>query len=196
MGAPLYERVMGQANWARLPAAVRDAHDVHDRRVFAGEARISAGSSVLAWIVARVMRFPPAVERTPVRVTMQRNEDGSETWTREFGRHRFRSTLSRRDSDPPGRIRERFGPMTFRMALPVDETGLQMPLERGQWLGIPLPRWLTPRSDTREFVDAEGRFRFDVDISLPMLGRVVRYEGWLRPETLSKVAGPIDRPSR
>jgi len=119
-----------------------------------------------------------------VRVTMQRNADGSETWKRRFGGHRFESTLSRCDTDPPGRIRERFGWMSFRLALPSDESGLRMPLERGQWLGIPLPRLLTPRSDTREFVDAQGRFCFDVDISLPLLGRVVRYEGWLRPETV------------
>ncbi|MCC2655533.1 MAG: Saccharopine dehydrogenase [Panacagrimonas sp.] len=178
----LYERVMGRAEWSRMPEPVRDAHDLFDQRVFVGEARISAGGNALAWIVARVMRFPPAIECTPVRVTMQRNHDGSETWTRAFGRHRFGSTLSRRDSDPPGRIRERFGPMSFRLALPADESGLRMPLERGQWLGIPLPGWLTPRSDTREFVDAQGRFCFDVDISLPLLGRVVRYEGWLQPD--------------
>lgn len=178
---PLYARAMGDAAWARLPAVVRDAHDVSDRRVSAGQARITSGSNPVAWIVSRVMRFPPATEHTPVRVTMQRNLDGSETWTREFGRHRFRSTLSRRDSDAPGRIRERFGAMSFRLALPADETGLRMPLERGQWLGVPLPRWLTPRSETREYVDDQGRFRFDVDISLPLVGRVVRYEGWLVP---------------
>jgi saccharopine dehydrogenase-like NADP-dependent oxidoreductase len=179
----LYERVMGREKWSRLPAAVRDAHDLFDRRVFAGEARIGAGTHPLAWIVSRFMRFPPAIERTPVRVTMQRRHDGSETWTREFGRHAFRSTLSRCEADPPGRIRERFGPMSFRLDLPGDETGLRMPLERGQWLGVPLPGFLTPRSDTREFVDAQGRFCFDVDISLPGLGRVVRYEGWLMPAT-------------
>ncbi|MGH8517401.1 MAG: DUF4166 domain-containing protein, partial [Panacagrimonas sp.] len=181
----LYERVMGVADWSRLPAAVRDAHDLFDRRVFCGEARISGGANPLAWLLARFMRFPPAVARTHVRVTMQRRHDGAETWTREFGRHRFQSTLSRCASDPPGRIRERFGPMSFRLALPVDETGLRMPLERGQWLGIPLPRWITPRSETREFVDEQGRFRFDVDISLPGIGRVVRYEGWLVPEVAS-----------
>ena len=181
MSPPLYQRVIAPTDWARLPAIVRDAHEVHDRRVFAGEARISAGSNALAWIVSRLMRFPPAIECTPVRVTMQRNPDGSETWTREFGRHAFRSTLSRRESDPPGRIRERFGLLSFRLALPVDASGLQMPLERAECLGIPLPRLLTPRSDTREFVDAQGRFCFDVDVSLPWIGRVVRYEGWLSP---------------
>jgi hypothetical protein len=178
----LYEGVMGSAAWSRLPAAVRDVHDLFDHRAFRGEARITGGTNPLAWILARVMRFPPAIERTPVRVTMERRPDGAETWRREFGRHRFASTLSRRASDPRGRIRERFGPMSFLLALPVDESGLQMPLERGEWLGIPLPRWITPRSETREFVDAQGRFRFDVDISLPGMGRVVRYEGWLVPE--------------
>ncbi len=78
---------------------------------------------------------------------------------------------------------ERFGMLSFRIALPVTEQGLEMPVKRAYCLGIPLPNWLTPRSQTREFVDAQGRFNFDVAVYLPGAGLVVRYRGWLKPET-------------
>ena len=40
---------------------------------------------------------------------------------------------------------------------------------------------LAPKSQTAEFVDEDGRFRFDVAISVPLVGPVVRYRGWLAP---------------
>lgn len=176
----LYERALGEG-FERLPSQVRDVHEVFDLRRFRGEARVTGGTGALAWMIGRIMRFPPPVERTPVAVRMERC-GSSERWTREFGRYRFQSTLSRDERDPAGQVREQFGPLRFRLQVPVDEAGLQMPMIDATAFGfIPLPRWLTPVSRTREYVDAQGRFCFDVDISLPFVGRVVRYEGWLLP---------------
>lgn len=176
----LYERALG-AEVARLPPQVQDSHDVFDMRRFRGEARVTGGVGPLAWLIGRLMRFPPTIERTPVVVQMERC-GASERWTRQFGRYRFESVLSAEAGDPPGQVRERFGGLVFRLKVPVDETGLQMPMLGATALGVPLPRWIVPVSQTREYVDAQGRFCFDVDISLPMVGRVVRYEGWLVPE--------------
>ena len=44
---------------------------------------------------------------------------------------------------------------------------------------VPLPRTLAPSTRAHEEVDAEGRFVFDVEISAPLIGRLVRYRGWL-----------------
>ena len=44
-----------------------------------------------------------------------------------------------------------------------------------------MPMWMAPRSNSFETV-AEGKFRFHVDISHPLLGLIVRYRGWLVPE--------------
>lgn len=182
----LYERALG-SDWQRLPAPLRAGHEVFDLSRFRGEARVTAGAGPLPWMIGRVMGFPPSAACTPVRVTMDRRDaDGSERWTRQFGTHRFQSTLSIEPGDPPNQVRERFGPLKFRLQLPVDDTGLQMPMIGATALGfIPLPRWLTPVSTTREFVDAQGRFCFDVDISMVLVGRVVRYEGWLVDERAS-----------
>jgi hypothetical protein len=52
-------------------------------------------------------------------------------------------------------------------------------MRRWSLFGIPLPAWLGPRSDSFESVD-QGRFRFHVAISHPLLGSIVRYRGWLQ----------------
>ena len=44
---------------------------------------------------------------------------------------------------------------------------------------LPLPRFLAPRSQARAFVDDTGRYRFDVPITLPLIGALVHYRGWL-----------------
>jgi hypothetical protein len=57
---------------------------------------------------------------------------------------------------------------------------------------VPLPHWLAPRSTATEAVDEEGRFRFDVPIALPMIGRLTHYSGWLVPEELEATAAPVE----
>jgi hypothetical protein len=47
-----------------------------------------------------------------------------------------------------------------------------------RFLGIRLPRWCWPHVKAFETA-AGGRFRFDVEIGLPAIGRLVRYRGWL-----------------
>jgi Domain of unknown function (DUF4166) len=47
-------------------------------------------------------------------------------------------------------------------------------------MGIPLPGWSLPRSDTTEAADGP-RTTFDVALSLPLIGPIVRYRGWVAP---------------
>jgi len=76
-------------------------------------------------------------------------------------------------------IRERFGPFRFEIALRVEDGGLHYPVRRGTILGLPLPRALLPRSDTVESA-RDDRASFDVAISLPGIGDIVRYRECLR----------------
>ncbi|HBF91779.1 MAG TPA: saccharopine dehydrogenase, partial [Hyphomonas atlantica] len=84
---------------------------------------------------------------------------------------------------PPGsgRMRERFGLLSFTIALGVNDTHLAYPVVSARLLGAPLPPFLRPRSTTRETVDAQGRACFDVRIDLPLGGHVATYTGWLEP---------------
>ncbi len=170
---PLYARIMGD-RFAALPPMVRAIHSVNGDGGAAGEGRVERGANLFARLSGRVMRFPPPGDY-PLHVAFAERE-GVECWTRDFGGHCFTSRLSR-DGDY---VVERFGPLRFAFALPSDGDGLLMVLLRWSAFGIPLPRLLAPRIDAREW-EQDGRFRLMVDIRVPIVGRVVRYTGWLEP---------------
>lgn len=170
---PLYARVMGEA-FGRLPPSVQAMHDVAGDLGAAGRAEVVRGRNPLARLVGQLMGFPVAGTHD-LHVHFD-ERDGVETWTRDFTGKVFASRLS----EEGGRLIERFGPLRFSFDLEGDASGLQMRMRGWSLFGIPLPRALAPRSEAREF-EEEGRFHFDVPISLPLIGLVVHYRGWLRP---------------
>lgn len=181
---PLFAETLGNA-YDGLPAALRELHFVAASdgatRTFAGRAEVLRGRGLLSRIVGATIGFPPAGRDVPVRVTMQRQAD-SELWTRDFAGRTFRSRLSPGGAPGCCIVRERFGPVVLYIALDTRRRGrIGYPVVAGSMLGIPLPRFLLPRSDTFEHVDAEGRACFDVAISLPIAGHIATYRGWLVP---------------
>ena len=174
--------------FAKLPPALRDLHDVLDVRAFVGSARVDRGTGLLSRLIGWGMGFPRAAADVPVRVDMQRTAAG-ETWQRRFGSARFKSHLYRHADAPEGEIWERFGVLSFRIKLERTIGDLQFPVDAVRLFGIfPLPRLLVPRSDTREYIDEYGNACFDVKISHPLAGFIVRYQGWLQ----SIEANPTD----
>jgi len=171
---PLYARVMGE-DFARLPPAVRALHLVHGDLAASGMAEVIRGTNVLARLIGRVMGFPSAAAQVPVSVWM-REEGGVETWRRDFGGICFESRLARRGS----LLVERFGAISFAMALKREPDGLSMPFRHWGIGPVPMPRFLLPRGTAREY-EADGRVHFDVPIALPLIGPVIHYKGWLKP---------------
>jgi hypothetical protein len=168
---PLYARVMGE-RFRALPPAVRHMHEVYGDSGASGEAVVTGGRTMLAKLVAQLMRFPkPGTYRLHVSFA---ECCGVERWTRRFGDQTFSSRLSERD----GRLVERFGPLRFAFDLLSCSKGLEMHLRGWSLLGLPLPLLLAPRGVAREWEEG-GRFHFDVPIALPLVGMVVHYTGWL-----------------
>ncbi|HEY1606365.1 MAG TPA: DUF4166 domain-containing protein [Allosphingosinicella sp.] len=181
---PLYARLLG-ADFDLLPPAVRTLHDLNGEGGAAGEGTVVRGRGLLGRTIARLMRFPPA-GTWPLHVAF-RERNGAETWTRDFGGHRFASALS---AVRGGLVEERFGPLRFAFALPAGPDGLEMRLCRWSAFRLPMPRFLAPLISAREWQDKEGRFRFDVTVALPLVGEMARYSGWLVP---SGVEGSRDK---
>lgn len=184
---PLYLRIMGD-DFGRLPPLVRDMHQMIGDAGAEGEAEVATGGT-LAQLVARLFRLPSAGKCVALQLWMS-EEEGVETWTRTFGTRSFSSRLEQRGK----LLVERFGPFRFAMDLVPEPMGLSMEFRRW-WIGpVPMPRFLAPRIRGKES-EQDGLFRFDVEIGLPLLGRLVCYCGWLRRRTAAVSAGPADRPN-
>lgn len=174
--SPLYRRIMGD-RFARLRPAVSAMHDDPWVVRARGRATVTASSNLVARILCRIVGFPPASRDLPVTVTFERIGD-EEKWTRQFGRHVFCSRLS----EEAGELIERFGPLRFRFSLEEKDGGIAMTHRGWSAFGLKMPIWLGPSGTARESGEG-GLFTFDVPVAVPLLGEIVRYRGWLQPET-------------
>ena len=129
-------------------------------------------AQVIAWFAG----FPSAGRNLRAAVTIEREGNG-EVWVRRFGTKAFASHLN----EVAGKLTERFGAITFDLDAAADAQGFRLSIVRARLGELPLPRFLTPQTDASAGIDENGRYRFDVAISLPVIGRLVRYRGWLTP---------------
>lgn len=174
----LYRRVLGDG-FDRLPAPVRRMHEISEASTATGQAEITRGQSAVAGLIGWLARLPAAGTDVPTTVLFS-PADGSELWRRTFGRSSFQTVLSAAPGRP-GHLVERLGLMRFLLRVPVDDDqGLSMILAGMTVLGIPVPRMLWPRIGATERVE-DGLFAFDVSVSAPIGGLIIRYRGRLRP---------------
>jgi hypothetical protein len=173
---PLYRRILGAA-WDKLPDEVRAMHDgVNSAR---GVASVERGGNPVARMVAAVFRLPEAGTDVPVCVKFE-IENGHETWRRDFAGREFVSTQREGSGRAARLIEECFGPVTVALAVVLEGGRLRLIVRRWSLFGVVLPLWLAPGGDAFECVE-DGRFRFDVEIRHRVIGRIVRYRGWLVP---------------
>lgn len=161
---------------------VRAFHSQTSPAVWSGKAKITGGQNPIAKVLSLIFGFPSSGDEVPVTISIDRTiaDDGqtSERWTRTFGAKSMSSVLRHA---PSGDFNESFAPFAFKIALDADQNGIAWPLAGWKIGKLPLPRNLAPRSEAREFQDDEGRFRFDVRLSLPLVGLLAHYQGWLTP---------------
>jgi hypothetical protein len=174
MSPPLYRRLLGPG-FEALPARVRELHDLDGVSVWEGRAKVERGRSLLARIAAALSSLPPDADDCPLRVTFEA-VGGREIWTRQFADARFRSV----QYEAGGLLRERAGPTTFVFTPVASAEGLALRLDGFRILALPMPRLLHPAVRTFES-EREGRYRFEVEARLPLVGLLVRYAGWLEP---------------
>jgi hypothetical protein len=168
----LYRRLLGD-RFDELPDQVRALHDVSAPATWTGRTDVWRGGNAISRALATMLGLPPEGRDQPLNVTFTPRGD-TEIWQRVFGAKIFRSTQW---ADGP-QLRERVGPVVLHMTLQLDHGGLGLTLVGVSVLGIPLPAFVLPRISTRES-ERDGRYLFEVEAVMPLLGRLVRYEGVL-----------------
>jgi hypothetical protein len=172
-GEPPHIRALG----AVLPLGLRMFHGRPGVRHASGIAKVVLGKGLARWVL-RLLGMSLVAGSQSLAVTFTPDGAG-ERWTRRFGGGGFTTRIA---ASGEGNLEECFGPFSFAFRLSAEAGELRWVLI-GSWLvGIPLPRALWPRVTAREWSGAEGRYCMLVDIALPLLGPLLRYEGTLEAE--------------
>lgn len=193
MGAamtPVYRRVLGQ-RFDELPPQVRALHDVTVPATWTGRADVVRGTSFVIRLIALLTGIPATADGVALTVTFTPDATG-ERWERRFGRRVFASHQRAGD----GVIRERMGPATIVLRPRLEGDSLCLGLDGMTVLGLPVPRVLWPVIATRE-QEVGGRYRFEVEARLPLVGLLVRYAGHLEPQdprTVPKISALKNMP--
>jgi hypothetical protein len=171
----MYQRLLGNA-WKLLPEPLIK---LHSSKKAEGLAKVEVGKNPLSRLIASVFGFPKAGQDIPVQVSFQL-KDGGELWQRTFAGKSFSSFQSEGTGRSEKLLSERFGPCNFGLALIADSEKLSLIVRRWDIFGIPLPLAFAPTANSYEDV-IDGKFNFHVEISHPLTGLIVRYQGWLIP---------------
>jgi hypothetical protein len=176
---PLFQLVLRDA-FELLPSALQQLHTIKGQSLYSGLCRVKQGSNPVARIVMALFGFPKPACEVPITVRLYQ-EGASERWVRSVADRSFSSQMSRGVGPSEGLIRERFGPIAIDMALVSQGPTLGYVIRRWSLFGIPMPLWLGPSTIATEYADAQGRFRFDVELRHPFLGLLTHYAGSLSP---------------
>lgn len=157
---------------AALPPVLARAHRGH-AKLF-GAVDVERGG-LPASIIAAIAGMPEAGRGIPFFVTGDHRHEAV-SWLRNFDGVRFDSTFEREGDH----LIERHGPLQLRLKIVVEDGRLTYRLIDARCLGFTLPAWLTPSLDAWE-AEEDGRYQFEVAISLPGVGLLARYGGLLDP---------------
>ncbi len=194
-----YARLLGEAAWQRLPAAVRDRFTV-DRVgeiTYVGHMETVAASApgrVLA-ILGRALGEPLATRTgtdVPAHVRVYHEPGGGTVWERayHFAGYPTRLVRSAKRLDEDGALLECLGAgLHMRLAVAENDGVLEFRSRGYFWrvLGVrvPLPRrWLPGETLVTHRDEGGGRFRFTLTIHHPLLGRIVHQDGLFREQEL------------
>ena len=172
MTPALFPMLLG-SEWDALDELVRRMHGDAPRLRARGEADVGGATNIAARLLRRIVGLPSPGTRRPLEFSIER-EGNREIWMRNFSGSTMRSML-----DPVrGRLRERLGAMAFLFDLHRDGDAIDWKLRGTRLLGIPMPRWMSgevlSRSGSRD-----GRYAFEVDVQMALIGTLVSYRGWL-----------------
>ncbi len=100
-------------------------------------------------------------------------------WDRRFeGGTRMRSVFEPVGHWPDGHWIERTGPVALRLTVDVADQDWHWRVLGARWHGVPVPRPLLPVSRAWKRIE-DGRYRFEVEFAMPLLGVVLGYSGLL-----------------
>ncbi|GAB2537269.1 DUF4166 domain-containing protein [Rhodanobacter koreensis] len=170
----LFPSLLGE-HWHQLATPVQQMHGNASHVLARGAADVEGSRTLPIRWLRHLLGLPEPGLQQPLEVTIERHGT-REIWTRRFACKHMRSVLDRVTDSPL--LSERLGLITLRFELLRDDKVIDWQLRGVQMFGLPLPRALFGKVLSRSGAE-DGRYAFHIDTRLPLLGRLVAYQGWL-----------------
>lgn len=177
----IYRHILGPY-FDALPRSVQAFHSASAPSRWEGEAVVRCGKGFPAVALRRLLWFPAASGKVPVRVDVT-PQGATEVWSRSFGGKIVTSVQSVVRESGGALLVERFGPFRFTLDSRPDGDRLWFAPRRWTCFGVPKPRLLMPSGKSFE-TERDSMFHFDIEIVAPPVGLIVAYRG-----LLTRVAG-------
>ena len=148
-----------------------------------GDVEISYGKG-LAGIVGRKLGKRmnlPVSGKHQLSVCISHDEHGLH-WSRTFDNQvQVKSLFKPIGVIEQGHWVETTGPVVMELTVDINNGGWFWRCLKINYLGLSIPLWLMPRTDAYKIIE-NGKYRFYVGFSFPVIGLVVSYQGLLRAE--------------
>jgi len=176
LSTPPFEIALGESFY-KLPEITQLIHFTAPSRLLSGEVNVEGARNPLTKMIAYIFRMPTNSKATPFQTSIELDDTGTENWARHFPLRCMRSRMG--NPDPKNStIDESFGLFRFTLQLDAHESGIDMHLLSGRFINIKLPSFFLPKINATERANADKHL-FDVEVGLPLIGRLVHYSGWL-----------------
>lgn len=170
------------AEFDRLHPLLQNLHTTGGR--LTGDVKISYGKGLAGIIGARLakkMELPQEGVHLLV-VSISHDSDGLHWWRRFNDQTTVKSLFK-----PVGGIRkgywlEKTGPLLMKLTVDVKNGGWHWRCLKVSFLGFTIPRWIMPRTNAYKVIE-NGMYRFHVEFSLPIIGSLFIYQGFLQSES-------------
>lgn len=109
--------------------------------------------------------------------------DGVLIWNRQFcNQYKMSSIFVPHGHYPDGYWSETTGKLTLELGVDVRDGGWYWIQRKVKLMGIQLPLWLFPSSQAYKRIK-KGMYEFSVTFSLPIIGKLLSYSGFLKPNS-------------
>lgn len=168
----MYESLMG-ASFHRLSAPVQAFHRLTGSHVLQGWVQTEAPQTFVARLLARCLGAPLLASAGVICLELVAHPD-QEVWIRHFPAN----TMISRMRLGHNALTERLGPICLHFCLEEVNGRLVMRLTKLTFLILTCPRWAMPDIIAEEDGYAD-QMRFNVRVSLPLIGQIAGYSGYL-----------------
>jgi len=172
--AALFPTLLASVDWPQLAPPVRRMHAEGNLVRASGIADVAGETHPVARWLRRLLSLPDPGAGQAITVSIERHAN-HEHWSRLFPGGHMQSTLR---AGGNGQLHERLGPVTVHFTLHRDGDAIDWRLRGVRLFGLPLPLALCGTISSRSGM-RDGHYAFDIDVRLPLVGRLVAYRGWL-----------------